>query len=152
MFFLVIFHHFSAIDSLELFWMLRVWKNIKCWCSSRLHSWSDVFPIIHWWSSWLYFFCFICDTAIYTLDATARFGFWTWICTLDSGRKRLVDFSVVKSNLFFFLTCFIQITVVLFMWKWMGLSWIWNILLRCLYCLSLLNWIGALTSSLLLKL
>ena len=38
------------------------------------------------------------------------------------------------------------------MWKWMGLFWRKNHLLRCWHWLSLLNWIGALTLSLLLKL
>ena len=38
------------------------------------------------------------------------------------------------------------------MWKWLGLFLRKNLLLRCLGWLSLLNWIGALTLSLLLKL
>ena len=44
------------------------------------------------------------------------------------------------------------ITLVLLMWKWMGLFLRKNHLLRCWGWLSLLNWIGALTLSLLLKL
>ena len=44
------------------------------------------------------------------------------------------------------------ITVVLLMWKWMGLVLRKNHLLRYWGWLSLLNWIGALTLSLLLKL
>ena len=44
------------------------------------------------------------------------------------------------------------ITLVLLMWKWMGLFLRKNNLLRCWGWLSLLNWIGALTLSLLLKL
>ena len=49
--------------------------------------------------------------------------------------------------------CLIDLrTLVLLMWKWMGLFLRNNHLLRCLVWLSLLNWIGALTLSLLLKL
>ena len=44
------------------------------------------------------------------------------------------------------------ITLVLMMWKWMGPLLRKNNLLRCWYWLSFLNWIGALTLSLLLKL
>ena len=44
------------------------------------------------------------------------------------------------------------ITMVLFMWKWMGLFLRRNNHLRCWGWLSLLNWIRALTLSLLLKL
>ena len=44
------------------------------------------------------------------------------------------------------------ITMVLLMWKWMGLFLRKNHLLRCWGWPSLLNWIGALTLSLLLKL
>ena len=44
------------------------------------------------------------------------------------------------------------ITLVLWMWKWIGLFLWKNHLLRCWSWLSLLNWIGALTLSLLLKL
>ena len=44
------------------------------------------------------------------------------------------------------------ITMALLMWKWMGLFLKKNHLLRCWGWPSLLNWIGALTLSLLLKL
>ena len=44
------------------------------------------------------------------------------------------------------------ITMVLLMWKWMGLFLRKNNLLRCWGWPSLLNWIGVLTLSLLLKL
>ena len=46
----------------------------------------------------------------------------------------------------------ILITLVLLMWKWMSLFLRKNHLLRCWGWLSLLNWIGALTLSLLLNL
>ena len=44
------------------------------------------------------------------------------------------------------------ITPVLLMWKWMGLFLRKNHILRCWGCLCFLNWIGAFTLSLLLKL
>ena len=44
------------------------------------------------------------------------------------------------------------ITLVLLMWKWIGLVFMKNHILRCWSWLSLLNWIMALTLSLLLKL
>ena len=44
------------------------------------------------------------------------------------------------------------ITLVQLIWKWVGLFLRKNHLWRCWGCLSLLNWIGALTLSLLLKL
>ena len=44
------------------------------------------------------------------------------------------------------------LSLVVLIWKWMGLFLRKKHLLRCWGCLSLLNWIGALTLSLLLKL
>ena len=44
------------------------------------------------------------------------------------------------------------LSLVVLIWKWMGLFLRKKHLLRCCGCLSLLNWIGALTLSLLLKL
>lgn len=49
-------------------------------------------------------------------------------------------------------SCFIQITLVLLLWKWMVLSLMKNRLLRNLDFLSLLMWIGLCALSLLLKL
>ena len=61
--------------------------------------------------------------------------------TMDWGRKWLVDFNSGKLNWF----CVTDlITLVLLMWKWMGLFLSKNHLLRCWCWLSLLNWIGAL--------
>ena len=80
-----------------------------------------------------------------------KIGFWTWIwSTRQCGlrQKWLVDFNAEIS--WFCLT--VLITLVWLMWKWMGLFMRKNHLLRCWGWLSLLNWIGALTLSLLLKL
>ena len=64
--------------------------------------------------------------------------------TEDWSRKWLVDFNWFHSTGL--------ITLVLLMWKWICLFLRKNRLLRCLGWLSLLNWVGALTLSLLLKL
>ena len=69
--------------------------------------------------------------------------------TVDSGREWLVDFNAAKTQ----LICLAGlIKLVLLMWKWMGLFLRKIHLLRCWVWLSLLNWIGALTLSLLLEL
>ena len=58
--------------------------------------------------------------------------------------------SILEKLIWFHLTSLI--TMVLLMWKWMGLFLRKNHLLRCWGWPSLLNWIGVLTLSLLLKL
>ena len=82
--------------------------------------------------------------------ATTRIGPWNWIwstrpCDLriwsKKHKKWLVDFNARKTQ-----------TLVLLMWKWMGLFLRKNNLLRCWGWLSLLDWIRVLTLSLLLKL
>ena len=61
-----------------------------------------------------------------------------------------------SKNFFIFILNWFHLTglmsLVLLMWKWMGLFSMKHHLLRCWGWLSLLNWIGALTSSLLRKL
>ena len=85
--------------------------------------------------------------------ATTRIGIWTWIwstrhCGLGAGSDLLITM-LDKVN-WFHLTSLIAL--VLLMWKWMGLLLRKNRLLRCWDWLSLLNWISALTLSILLKL
>ena len=84
--------------------------------------------------------------------AATTIGFWTSVwsaghCGVCS--KWLVDFIARKTQLVLFNWS--QAMVVL-MWKWIGLFLRKNHLLRCWGWLSLLNWIGALMLSLLLKL
>ena len=69
--------------------------------------------------------------------------------TVDWGRMWLLISMLEKLNSFHLIAL---ITLVLLLWKWMGLFLRKNYLLRCWGWLSLLNWIGALTLSLLLKL
>ena len=111
----------------------------------------------------------ICNIAIYADDTTLYSKFdhasdlWQQLQlpselesdlwdTVDWSRKRLVDFNAEKthfSNLFHFngLT-----TLVLLMLKWIGLFLRKNHLWRCWSWFCLLNWIGALTLALLVKL
>ena len=86
----------------------------------------------------------------------------------DNNQDLLLDLNLIYKNLWsgignglismleiFNLFCFAGlITLVLSMWKWMGLCLVArkNHLLRCWGWLPLLNWIRALTLSLLLKL
>ena len=70
--------------------------------------------------------------------------------TLWTGAGRGLLISMLEKLNWFCLTDLI--TLVLLMWKWMGLFLRKNYLLRCWGWLSLLNWIGALTLYLLLKL
>ena len=106
----------------------------------------------------------ICNISIYTDDTTLHSkcdqasdlwwqlelaserdsDFWD---NVDRDRKWLVDLNAGNFKLFHLTNL---ITLVLLMWKWMGLFLRKNHLLTCWGWLSLLNWIGALTLSLLL--
>ena len=105
----------------------------------------------------------ICNVAIYADDTTLYSKFdqasdlWRQLelasklesdlrGTVDWGRKWVVDFNAGKTQLVSF------VTLVLLKWEWMGLSLRKKHFLRYCGWLSLLNWIGALTLSLLLKL
>ena len=70
--------------------------------------------------------------------------------TLWTGVRSGLLISLLGKLSWFRLTSLI--TMVLLMWKWMGLFLRKNHLLRCWGWPSLLNWIGVLTLSLLLKL
>ena len=70
--------------------------------------------------------------------------------TLLTGAERCVLISMLENLSLFHLIGLI--TQVIWMWKWMGLFSREHNLLRRWDCLSFLNWIGALMSSLLLKL
>ena len=84
--------------------------------------------------------------------ATTRIGFWTWIWSTRhwTGVRSGLLISMLGKLSWFHLTGLI--TMGLLMWKWMGLFLRKNHLLICWGGLSLLNLIGALTLSLLLKL
>ena len=109
----------------------------------------------------------ICDIGIYADDATLYSPSVTqhlicgnnlnWLLNLNLIYKTLwtgviscLLISMLGKLHWFCLTCLIK--MVLFVWKWMGLLLMKNYLLRCWGWPSFLNWIGALTLSLLLKL
>ena len=70
--------------------------------------------------------------------------------TLWAGAEKGLFISMLEKLIWFCLTG--VITLVLLIWKWVGLFLSRNHLLKCWGWLSFLNWIGALTFSLLLKL
>ena len=82
---------------------------------------------------------------------TSKIGLWTWIWSkrdwIGAGSGLL--FSILEKLNWFRLIG--VITLVLLIWKWMGLFLRKNHHLRCCGWLSFLNWIGTLTLSLLLK-
>ena len=82
---------------------------------------------------------------------------WYWLLNLNliyktvwTGAGGGLLISKLDKLSWFHLTSLI--TLVLFMWKWIGLFLRKNHLLRCWSWFSLVNWIGALKLSLLLKL
>ena len=92
-------------------------------------------------------------SGIWSVGAT-RDSCWTWIWsmrdTLRTGTGNGWLISMLENLNFFCLTRLI--TLMLLMWKCIGLFLTKNHLLRCRGCLSLLNRIRALTLSLFLKL
>ena len=82
--------------------------------------------------------------------AATSIGLWTWIwSTRHCGVRKEVALMLNKVN---WLRLTGIITLVLLIWKWVGLFLRKNHLLRCWVWVSLLNWVGALTLSLLVKL
>ena len=111
----------------------KAWQAWVCWLA--LFS-SPFFPCLNFtsdlWQQWI--------------------GFWSWIWSMrhwTGARSGLLISMLGKLN-WFLLTGLI--TLVLLMWKWMGLFLRKSRLLRCWGWLSLLTWIRALTLTLLLKL
>ena len=110
---------------------------------------------------------FICNIAMYAVDTTLyskcdqTSDLWQQLELVfelefnlqDTGLGQEVSallFSILEKLSLFCLASLI--TLALLMWKWIGLFLRKNNLLRCWGCLSTLNWIEALTLSLLLKL
>ena len=102
------------------------------------------------WAQWVRSHAIHWRTCIWSMT-TSRIGFWTWIWSwrdwTSAGIGLLI--SMLKKLNWFHLTG--QIALVLLMWEWMGLFLWENHLLRCWGWLALLNWIGGLALSLLLK-
>ena len=83
---------------------------------------------------------------------TSRIGFWNWIWSMRhwTGAGNGLLIWILEKFSLFCLTGLI--TLVQLLGKWMGLFLRKNHLLRCWVWLSLPNWIGTVTLSLLLKL
>ena len=85
----------------------------------------------------------------------ARIGFWTWMWSMKHfglWQEAACRFQCWNSSTFFFFFFADLVTLVLLIWKWMGLFLRKNHLLRCWDCLCLLKKIGALILPELLKL
>ena len=138
------------------FWMGSLYKNIQL----MLEFLKGSFSVLH-------FSCYryntidnnlpddvISNIAIHADDTTLYSDLWQQLELVselqpdldiaDWGRKWVFDFNAQNNRLV------LLVTLVLLIWKWKGCSW-WKILLRYWGWLSLPNWIGALTWSLLLK-
>ena len=149
---LVVFF-FLVIDGFVWFWMESLYKNILL----MLEFLKAPFFVLHfscytlmtWWC--YVWYCYLC-WQYYSLSgiwfvATAWIGFWTWIWSTRHWaevRSGLLISMLGKLNWFYFMCL---ITMVLLMWKWIGLLLRRNHLLRCWGWPSLLNLIGALTLS-----
>ena len=158
--YLVLFLLFSVIEGFKWFWMGSLYKNIQL----MLDFLKAPFLVLHFSYSTLMTFLVMLSVILLSMlmillsilsviglwsVATTRISFWTWIWTWTGAGSSFLISMLEKLN-WFRLTGLL--TLVLLMWKWMGLFFRKNHSLRCWGWLSLLNWIGALTLSLLLKL
>ena len=162
--YLALFLLFSVIDGFEWFWMESLHKNIQL----MLEFLKCPFLVLH-------FSCCILMTFLMMLSVILLSMLMILLSILSVIRhlicgnnlKWLLDLNLIYETLWtgvrsgllismlgklswFRLTGLI--TMVLLMWKWMGVFLRKNHLLRCWGWPSLLNWIGVLTLSLLLKL
>ena len=148
---------------------------IWCWSSSRLRSWLQTFIyiLIYFYINILYTFIYInnlsndgiCNIVVYADDTTLyskcsqTSDLWQLLelvyelesdlwDSVNFGRKWFVNFNAAKTQLILFdrsnNTCVNEVKMGLFLKK--------NHILRCWGCWYLLNWIGILKLSLLLKL
>ena len=143
---------FSVIDGFKWFWMGSLLKNIELMLYTLI--------------TFLMMLSVILLSMLMILLSTLRVSVirhlfcgnnLNWLLNLNLIYKTLWTWarsglliSMFRKLSWFCLT--ILITLVLWMWKWMGLFLSKNHLLRCWVWPSLLNWIGFLTLSLLLKL
>ena len=154
---------FSVIDSFSWFWMGSLHKNIQL----ILEFLKAPFLVLHFSYYTLMIFLMMLSVillsmlmillSILSIIRHLIWGNLNWLLNLNliyetlwtSSRSGLLISMLGKLN-WFRLTGLI--TMVLLMWKWMGLFLRKNHLLRCWGWPSLLNWVGVLTLSLLLKL
>ena len=152
---------FTVIGSFWWFWMSSVHKIIQL----MLEFLKAPFLVLHF--SWYTLMTFLMMLSVILLFdyttlyskwsgfwsvATTSIGFWTWVWSMRhwTGARNGLLISMLGKLNWFRLT--VLITLLLLMWKWMGLFLRNNHQLRCWGWPSLLNCIGALMLSLLLKL
>ena len=154
----------SVIDDLEWFWLESLQKNIQL----MLEFLKTPFLVLHFSCYTLVTFLTILSVILLSILMILLFILSVTrylICgsnlnwhlnlnliykTLWTGVRNGVLISILGKLSWFHLTGLI--TMVLLMWKWMGLFLRKNNLLRCWVWPSVLNWIGVFTLSLLLKL
>ena len=158
--YLALFLLFSVIDGFEWFWMESLHKNIQL----MLEFLKAPFLVLHFSCYTLMTFLTMLSVILLSMLmillfilSVTRHLILNWLLNLNLIYKTL--WTGIRSGLlismqgrlsWFRLTSLI--TMVLLMWKWMGLFLRKNHLLRYWVWPSLLNWIGVLTLSLLLKL
>ena len=156
--YLALFLLFTVVDGFRWFWMGSLHKNSQL----MLAFLKAPFLVLHFSYYTLMTFLMVLSVLLVSIlvilgiwsVARTRIGFWTWIWSSKHYWLRQFESSLLISMLeklkWFRLTGLI--TLVLFMWKWTSLLVKKNHLSRWWGWLSLLNWIGAFTLSLLLKL
>ena len=161
--YLALFLLFSVIDGFEWFWITSLQKNIQL----MLEFLMAPFLVLHF--SYFTLVTFLMMLSVILLSMLIVLlsilsvikhlicGInWNWLLnlnlifkTLQTGERSGLLISMLGKLNWFCLTGLISL--VLLLWKWMGLFLKYH-LLRCRGWSSLLNWIGAHTLSLLLKL
>ena len=137
-------------------WQVFTKISSKCWSSSGLHSWSYTLMIFLMISVILLSILMMLLSILSVIRHLISGNNLNWLLNLNliyetlwTGVGSGLLISILgKLNWFRLIS---QITIVLLMWKWMGVFLRKNHPLRCWGRLSLLNWMWALTLSLLLK-
>ena len=162
--FLALFLLFLTIDSFEWFWMESLHNNVQLILEFLKASFSVLHISYYTLMAFLTMLsAILLSMLIMLLSILSVFRHLicgnnlNWLLnmnliyeTLWTGIRSGLLISMLGKLSWFRLTGLI--TMVLLMWKWMGLFLRKNNLLRCWGWPSLLNWIGVLTLSLLLKL
>ena len=161
---LALFFLFSVIDGFECFWMESLHKNIQL----MLEFLKVPFLVLHF--SYYTLMTFLMMLSVILLSMLMILlsvlsvirhlicgNNLNWLLNLTLILEKLwtgegSDLLISMLGKLNWLRLTGLITLVLLMWKWMGLFLRKNHLLRCWGWLSLLNWTGVLTLSLLLKL
>ena len=159
--YLTLFLLFSVIDNFWWFWIGNLYKNIQLMLEFLKAPILAVHFSYYTLMTFLMMLSVILLSILIILLSKCHQASDLWqqlelaselesdLKTLWTGTGSGLLISMLEKLNWFHLTSLI--TLVLLTWKWMGLFLRTNHLLRCWGWLSLLNWIGALTLSLLLK-